>query len=145
MNTNLNLKTMLFRWFPVVLSMVIIFLFSGDHDPYRLLPAEWFRPTQTGGISKEDLGHFGHILEFALLGFTALRAIVWQQDLSSKLILVSAALSVVYAISDEFHQLFVPGRAFQVQDLLFDGLGILVGFILQAYFLGRRRNKIQAS
>jgi len=35
-----------------------------------------------------------------------------------------------YALSDEIHQLFVPGRAFQVFDLFIDFLGSLFGVFL---------------
>lgn len=36
-----------------------------------------------------------------------------------------------YAISDEVHQLFVPGRGRQVKDVIIDsaGAGVRVGFI----------------
>ena len=35
-----------------------------------------------------------------------------------------------YAISDEVHQLFVPGRAGQVRDVLIDSAGSLLGIII---------------
>jgi VanZ family protein len=40
------------------------------------------------------------------------------------------SISVVYAISDELHQLFVPGRVAQVKDVLIDTAGALTGLIL---------------
>ena len=33
----------------------------------------------------------------------------------------------LYGISDEVHQLFVPGRTFSIQDMMADGLGALAG------------------
>ena len=36
----------------------------------------------------------------------------------------------LYAASDEFHQLFVPGRAGLVSDALIDSLGALLGVIV---------------
>jgi VanZ family protein len=60
-----------------------------------------------------------------------LRAVVWEREISLKLILFSVVLCLGYAVSDELHQLFVPERAFQLQDLLVDGGGILVGILLQ--------------
>ena len=37
---------------------------------------------------------------------------------------------ILYAISDEIHQIFVSGRAFQIKDILIDSLGILCGTYL---------------
>jgi VanZ family protein len=34
---------------------------------------------------------------------------------------------VLYAVSDEVHQLFVPGRGAQVTDVLIDNAGAFVG------------------
>ncbi len=34
------------------------------------------------------------------------------------------------ALIDEIIQIFVPGRAFQISDLLIDGLGIIIGTLI---------------
>lgn len=39
-------------------------------------------------------------------------------------------LSVLYALSDEYHQTFVPGRNGTFVDLLIDASGALVGLLL---------------
>jgi len=36
---------------------------------------------------------------------------------------------VAYSLTDEFHQLFVPGRAFQLLDLTLDAIGSAIGVI----------------
>lgn len=41
--------------------------------------------------------------------------------------LISAAVCFLYSVSDEIHQLYVPGRAFQLQDLAVDNAGVLFG------------------
>ncbi len=41
--------------------------------------------------------------------------------------LIAVLLSMLYALSDETHQLFVPGRAFQVVDLIIDFIGSITG------------------
>lgn len=46
------------------------------------------------------------------------------------------ALGVLYGVSDEFHQSFVPGRTPDVRDWVADALGVLVGYGL---FLRWRR------
>lgn len=46
----------------------------------------------------------------------------------------SIILGVIYAVSDELHQLFVPGRAGRITDVMIDSLGLMTG-ILFAYIL----------
>ena len=40
---------------------------------------------------------------------------------------IALAICLAYGFSDEIHQLFVPGRAFEISDLAMDGLGSLIG------------------
>lgn len=51
--------------------------------------------------------------------------------------LLSLLICFLYAASDEFHQLFVPGRAGMISDVLLDTAAAFVG-ILIAYLLIRR-------
>jgi VanZ family protein len=41
--------------------------------------------------------------------------------------LTASGISMAYALFDEIHQVFVPGRAFQFLDLSLDAVGILLG------------------
>ena len=47
-----------------------------------------------------------------------------------KAVAVALAICVVYGITDEIHQIFVPGRAFQVSDLAMDAAGSIIGICL---------------
>ena len=60
--------------------------------------------------------------------------------------LVAWALATGYAAGDEIHQVFVPGRAFMVTDILIDSGGILVGVLLAALIFKRAstRNRNRA-
>lgn len=40
---------------------------------------------------------------------------------------LALGICILYAISDEFHQLFVPGRGGQIRDVLIDSTGAIVG------------------
>lgn len=55
---------------------------------------------------------------------------------------ISLLLSVLYAITDEIHQVFVPGRAGQIQDVMIDSCGALVGVVLFVLFVARQRKII---
>lgn len=45
-------------------------------------------------------------------------------------ILITIFIGLLYAISDEFHQLFIAGRSGQVTDVLIDTLGVVFGTII---------------
>ncbi|MEY8337981.1 VanZ family protein [Lachnospiraceae bacterium 62-35] len=71
-----------------------------------------------------------HMSEYTLLGLLLMNVFT-----SFKIHLKSAGyyafpLGIVYAISDEIHQYFVPGRACQVRDMAIDGIGVLIGIAL---------------
>lgn len=56
---------------------------------------------------------------------------------------ISAAICLIYAISDEIHQVFVPGRSGQISDVIIDFSGSIIGiylFILIFRRLTDRRN-----
>jgi VanZ family protein len=44
-----------------------------------------------------------------------------------KSIALTVAVCVIYATSDEIHQLFVPGRGGQVKDVIIDNAGVIAG------------------
>ncbi len=45
-------------------------------------------------------------------------------------LLISFIICLMYAISDEIHQIFVPGRGAQISDVLLDSLGAGTGIII---------------
>lgn len=135
-----RMKTFLVRWLPLLLSMTLIFLMSMNHDPYRALPTTLRQPVhvaQTTYREEELFGIPGHILEYVLLGMTAANAILWKHCKTAWIFLLIFAGCMLYALSDEFHQLFVPGRAFELSDLGLDATGISVGLLI--YWLIRQR------
>ena len=67
-----------------------------------------------------------HFTIYLVLGFVSYLALPRQWSLRRKMALV-ISLCFVYAITDEFHQFFVPGRAPEMKDVLIDTLGSSVG------------------
>jgi VanZ family protein len=98
-------KNIIKSWLPVLLWAAIIFFFS----------------------AAELLGQFLHFLEYAVLVFLLARAFYKTASTQSIYTVIIASL---FAFSDEIHQLFVPGRAFQLIDLIIDFIGILFGVFL---------------
>ena len=83
-----------------------------------------------------------HGCEYAALGFLMLNALrSFKQNFNP---ILSVLLSFFYAVTDEIHQLFVPGRAFQLIDLAVDLTGILLGtaaFIILVKIIKSRKGK----
>ena len=50
-------------------------------------------------------------------------------------------LGMVYAVSDEIHQLFVEGRSCEVRDMLIDSAGVAVGVLISNWLETHRSNK----
>ena len=49
---------------------------------------------------------------------------------NKKKMLISLILAFIYACTDEFHQLFIPGRSGQFTDICVDTCGALLGILL---------------
>ncbi len=68
----------------------------------------------------------GHFLGYALLALLALRAVLdWQRPYLSTFIVV-----LLYSLSDEFHQTFIPGRNGTLVDVLIDMSGAVSCLLL---------------
>jgi len=135
-----HLGAWMWRWLPVILWAVLIFLISADPQPYSLIPANGNRERQSD--QNERLGRTLHTLEYGVLAALALRGLVWDGKPTPRLAMLAWAGCVLYGLSDEVHQVFVPGRAFQLSDLALDALGALVGvslaWLLYRFFGAKR-------
>ena len=80
-----------------------------------------------------------HLLEYLILGILVANMIKNH----CKKTYISFLVCVLYAISDEVHQLFVVGRQCQLLDILIDALGSLVGIFafMIIYKLIRKRRQ----
>ena len=74
-----------------------------------------------------------HFIGYMILGILASGLILQYENINKKYPL-AFLICVIYAISDEIHQLFVPGRAGQVRDVLIDSAGSLLGIIIVMAF-----------
>ena len=74
-----------------------------------------------------------HVAEYALLSAALCTGALYLPKLKNSVCLcVFAAFgfSVLYAVTDEIHQSFVPGRGPSVRDVLFDALGAAIGIFI---------------
>lgn len=82
-----------------------------------------------------------HAMEYAVLGLLTAGAYIRRGTSIRKGILVPWGIAALYAASDEFHQLFVPGRSGQVSDVVLDSAGVLAGVLLLAG-IRKARNRV---
>ncbi|MGI6308223.1 MAG: VanZ family protein [Dethiobacteria bacterium] len=68
-----------------------------------------------------------HFLAYLILGILVSNALRRSGIHGYRCIILALGICVLYAISDEVHQLFVPGRGGQVQDIIIDSAGACVG------------------
>ena len=88
-----------------------------------------------------------HMSEYALLSLLLLMMFLLysrREPGKKKLyyaVLCAVGCVILYACTDEFHQLFVPGRAGRVTDVLIDTGGAVPALAVAAFVLGRRYKK----
>jgi VanZ family protein len=82
---------------------------------------------------------FYHFFVFFWLGFFFSVVLVKGRVSSARFIMIAAIISLVYALSDEFHQLFVPSRSCSFFDFMVDSAGILSANLLYLFTLSIRR------
>ena len=76
-----------------------------------------------------------HFSIYALVGFLLMGLVSTFKLKEKNRILISLILGVLYATSDEIHQLFSPGRSAQITDVYIDTLGVLVGIFVILLFI----------
>ena len=68
-----------------------------------------------------------HFFAYLVLGVLVINALRRSGIYSYKSVALTLIVCGLYAISDEIHQLFVPGRDGQVKDVIIDSAGSVVG------------------
>ena len=98
-------------WLPVVVWAAVIFALSSISG------------LSTGlGFWDTLLRKLAHFAEYAILGALLLRALRREG--------VAVAAGVAYAVTDELHQHFVPGRHGSPLDVALDAVGVTLGVYL---------------
>lgn len=102
-----------------ILSKALVYISSGKFVP--------------SGDFLSELDHItrkaAHFFIYLVLGFLTLNLTAYCQKIRHKVI-ISLIFCILYAISDELHQYFVPGRAALNKDVLIDSIGAAIGIYL---------------
>ena len=72
-----------------------------------------------------------HATEFCFLGILCTASLlVWSSNRKFVIFVIGWGIAVLYAVSDEIHQIFVPGRACMFTDVLIDAAGAAIGVLI---------------
>jgi VanZ family protein len=139
------------RWAAVLGWMALIFFLSAQPD----LPhpqTGWADLLVSSASHALEFGILAVLLAFALDSCTSAPFRSRRHSPSPgqggwgrrQVLLVAFLVTALYALSDEFHQSFVPGRVPDPWDLVCDGAGALVGLALWAAWQrpGERRRAV---
>jgi len=108
-------------WLPIAVYCLGLFLLSGltsEEVPtfYAILPDK-----------------IAHVILYAGLGFLVARySKAARRTATGTTVAVAGLFCLLYGLTDEFHQAFVPGRSAEVGDLIADLVGGLLGGLLYA-------------
>ena len=144
------MKRKILPWALVILWMALIFLFS--HQPAtesaemssgitRIISNIIKAIASNIDLNQESLHHIirkcAHFTIYLILGLLVHNALIGNNISTLKRILLAFLICVLYAVSDEIHQIFIPGRSGQISDVLLDSSGGLLGILILHIF--RRR------
>ena len=117
-------RLLLTHWLPPLALMAVIFVLSDQ-------------PDLSSGLGLIDLigRKLIHAAEYALLCFLWWRALRTATGDGRAALQLAAAIALLYAAGDEWHQSFVPGRHGTPVDVVIDGAGIAIA----AALIARRR------
>lgn len=116
---------------PALFIAGVIFYFSSLSNPLPIPPSD-------GPPSFLDINSLLHVAEYSVFVFFV--AFGCFPKIKNRYIYL---IGVIYAISDEIHQFFVPNRYFDIYDIIVDMIGVILGFLtyILLFFLKERLKK----
>ncbi len=83
-----------------------------------------------------------HFMAYAILGLLAFLSVVTYESLLLRWqVLISLAVCLLYSVSDELHQLFVPGRSGEIRDVCIDLCGSMLAIFILSFIKLRINRK----
>ena len=133
-------KKKVLSWVLLISWLLIIFLFSNQTGSESA--------SVSNGVLTSDLASFvirklAHFTEYAILGILCANLLKNYQKLTIKNLIWIFLCCALYAASDEFHQMFVGGRAPRLLDVVIDSCGSAVGILsyFQIFFFQKNKHK----
>lgn len=115
----------------VLLCLILIFYFSSENN-YESMDTT-IKVSRVINVESNNLSilrKYGHFIEFFVLEILLLSMFSCFIKVDFKIYIISLIFCLLYAFSDEIHQLYVIGRSAQVMDVCIDFCGSIIGSIL---------------
>ncbi len=80
--------------------------------------------------SQPIIRKLAHFSIYMVVGILIMAFISTYRLLLWKKLVISIGVGVLYAISDEYHQSFVPGRSAELRDVIIDTSGVIMGILI---------------
>ena len=136
MQKPLNKTITILSWIALLLWMSFIFYLSSqpavqsDHlskgITEKIVEAQG-KDTQNINILNVSIRNNAHFFLYLILGMLVLNAF---KRVGYRGVAIALLACILYAVSDELHQIFVPGRGAEIRDVLTDSAGAAIGFFL---------------
>jgi VanZ family protein len=101
----------------------MLFMALLSHVPQDDLPSN-------STLEFNNIDYFFHLIEYTVLGFLLYRSFDEDESFSISPIIGSIIIGIIFAITDELHQAFVPGRNMSFADLCFNFIGVNIGLFV---------------
>jgi VanZ family protein len=125
-------------WKPWVAPLLVgLGVFVGSSIPAHALPAPGLFPAQDKVVHLCEYGLLGFLVARALAAGAPARALGWTWA-------TAVGVAVVYGLTDEFHQAFVPGRSVEGLDVVADLVGGALGATTFAIIVDRRSRRLRS-
>ena len=120
----------------ILLWMYIVFGFSGQNGEessgisFKISMLLTRNNEEISKTIEPYIRKIAHFSEYAVGGILIFLLILTFEKISPKVRNISSIIiTIIYAIFDEVHQLFVPGREGKIVDVYIDTLGIITGIL----------------
>ena len=90
---------------------------------------------QVSDRTEKIIRKIAHFSIYTLVGLLLMGLLSTYKIKENWRIMLSVLLGMIYAISDEIHQGFTPGRSPRIADVYIDTLGVILGILLVLLFI----------
>lgn len=136
-------------WIPVILMGIVIFGFSGQNGEQsgglssKIASIIVDSADKAGIIDIDEAGKqilidkmqypirkCAHMTEYAVFATLTFIALYYDGIRKRMTYILAVIIAFLFACTDEFHQLFVPGRSGQFTDVCIDTIGACIGMLI---------------
>ena len=87
-------------------------------------------------ISNKYIRKFAHGFEFLVLALIIFLTLKYFNIKNRECIIYTVFIVLLYAVIDEYRQLYIPGRTSSVRDIVIDFIGGIVGVVILQFIFG---------